>query len=642
MQPQQSHKTGTPVSSMSNYDQTQDIELGQTRAHHLTNDTVSSFSWSSLTVTVKSRATKQPLRILDNVSGIVRAGEMLAIMGPSGSGKTTLLNALAHRVAAAGATTTGHVSLNGLAATRHMIRDLSTYVEQDDALIGSLTVRETMMFAARLALPRQVGRKEALRRVDDLVTSFGLQGQADTVVGTPIKKGLSGGQKKRLGVASRLITNPKILFLDEPTSGLDSALSLEVISYIKDIARRNNLIVVASIHQPSSSTFQQFDKLCLLSRGEACYFGEVAQAPSYFSQHGYDMPRETNAAEFYLDLINTDLDRDGEVIERVADLTYKWCHSQERWGLDSAIQATSNAPSGDPSQRAAAKPLPISVPIVLLHRAWIKSYRDIVTYGIRIIMYLGLAILMGTVFLRLKTEQTYIQPFINAIFFGGAFMSFMAVAYVPAFLEDLHTFYQERNNGLVGPASFMVANFLIGLPFLFLISLLFSIVTYWLSNFRPEPDAFFRWVLWLFLDLVAAESLVVLVSSIFPIFVVALAVTAFANGLWMCVNGFLVPMSILNAFWKYVFHYIDYQAYVFQGMMVNEFGHRDYDCARTGDGAYQCTYPSDLNSQGKIRGTAVLKAFSISTGEEGTWVGIIIGIIAGYRLLAYLALVLRK
>lgn len=149
-----SHKAASPTSSTLNLDQTHDIELGQTRAQHLTNDTVNSFSWSSLTVTVKSRATKQPLRILDNVAGIVHAGEMLAIMGPSGSGKTTLLNALAHRVAAAGATTTGQVSLNGLPATRSMIRDLSTYVEQDDALIGSLTVRETMMFAARLALPR--------------------------------------------------------------------------------------------------------------------------------------------------------------------------------------------------------------------------------------------------------------------------------------------------------------------------------------------------------------------------------------------------------------------------------------------------------------------------------------------------------
>lgn len=80
-----------------------------------------------------------------------------------------------------------------------------------------------------------------MRRVDDLIASFGLQARSNTIVGTPIKKGLSGGQKKRLDVASRLITNPKILFLDEPTSGLDSALSLEVMSYIRDIARRNHV-----------------------------------------------------------------------------------------------------------------------------------------------------------------------------------------------------------------------------------------------------------------------------------------------------------------------------------------------------------------------------------------------------------------
>ncbi|KNB06497.1 hypothetical protein FOXG_07190 [Fusarium oxysporum f. sp. lycopersici 4287] len=533
---------------------------------------------------------------------------MLAIMGPSGSGKTTLLNALARRVAAAGATTTGDILGNGQKMELQMTRNLSTYVEQEDALIGSLTVRETMIFAARLALPSNVTRKEAFRRVDDLIASFGLQSQAHTIVGTPIKKGLSGGQKKRLGVASRLVANPKILFLDEPTSGLDSALSLEVITYIKEIGRRNKAI---------------------------------CEAPIYFARTGYYMPRETNAAEFYLDLINTDLDKSGEVRRRTEDITQNWAESTQCADLDVAIENARYASSGDLSRHKIPKPSSWIIPLVLLHRSWIKSHRDVVVYGIRIIMYLGLAILMGTVFLRLKTNQNYIQAFINAIFFGGAFMSFMAIAYVPAFLEDLHTFYQERANGLVGPLSFMVSNFIIGLPFLFLITLVFSIVEYWLSNFRPNASAFFMWVMWLFLDLLAAESLVVLVSCLFPVFVVALAITAFANGLWMCVDGFLVPMSILNPFWKYVFHYIDFQAYVFQGMMVNEFESREYACAKTPQG-YQCMYYSDLNSAGKIRGTAVLDNFSISMGLEGTWVGILIGIIAGYRLLAYLVLIWRK
>ena len=145
----------------------------------------------------------------------------------------------------------------------------------------------------------------------------------------------------------------------------------------------------------------------------------------------------------------------------------------------------------------------------------------------------------------------------------------MAVAYIPAALEDLSTFRKERANGLYGPLPFTLSNFLIGLPYLFLISVIFSVIAYWLSDFRPSAISFWTWVMWLFLDLLAAEGLVVLVTCIAPIFVVALAVTAFANGLWMCVGGFMVPLGTLNVFWKYVFHYIDYQAYVFQGMMVS-------------------------------------------------------------------------
>jgi ABC-type multidrug transport system ATPase subunit len=116
----------------------------------LVNDVVKDFSWRNLEVQVKDRKTKKPLKILTNAVGIVRAGEVLANMGPSGSGKTTLLNALAHRPAAAGATTTGDVMANGQRVDMHKLRQLSSYVEQEDALIGSLTVLETVKFAASL------------------------------------------------------------------------------------------------------------------------------------------------------------------------------------------------------------------------------------------------------------------------------------------------------------------------------------------------------------------------------------------------------------------------------------------------------------------------------------------------------------
>jgi ABC-type multidrug transport system ATPase subunit len=161
-------------------------------------------------------------------------------MGPSGCGKTTLLNVLASRPTGT-QKVDGTVLVNGAKPSKAAFYEMTCFVEQEDALIGSLTVRETLNFASRLASTSSLPRKERMARIDGLLGSFGLLEQAGTLIGTPIRQGISGGQKRRVGVASQLITSPKILFLDEPTSGLDSASSWEVINYLKGVAKRNNV-----------------------------------------------------------------------------------------------------------------------------------------------------------------------------------------------------------------------------------------------------------------------------------------------------------------------------------------------------------------------------------------------------------------
>lgn len=131
-----------------------DLELNPVVSAHLLNDSIHAFAWQNINVTVKDRTTRTPLPILAGANGFVEPGEMVAIMGPSGSGKTTLLNTLAHRKAAAGSTTHGDILVNGQCITWEKLRHLSAYVEQEDTLIGSLTVKESMNFVAKLALPR--------------------------------------------------------------------------------------------------------------------------------------------------------------------------------------------------------------------------------------------------------------------------------------------------------------------------------------------------------------------------------------------------------------------------------------------------------------------------------------------------------
>jgi ABC-type multidrug transport system permease subunit len=355
------------------------------------------------------------------------------------------------------------------------------------------------------------------------------------------------------------------------------------------------------------------------------------------------MPLYTNPAEFAIDLVNTDFSIDTQAAtQRLTHLHTSWHNSPTANALSNHLRTPSTNTTTPFISLSSNTASPSSILLTLTHRSLIKSHRDIVAYGIRIAMYIGLAIMMGTVWLRLSAVQSNIQAFTNAIFFGGAFMSFMAVAYIPAYLEDLSIYRKERANGLYGPTAFMLSNFIVGVPFLFLITILFSVISYWLGNFRPTADGFWTWVLWLFLDLPAAESLVVLLSSLIPIFVVALAATAFANGLWMCVNGFMVQPDTLNVFWRYVFHYIDYQAYVFRGMMVNEFGKRNYACERLVDGGCQCMYASALEDQCEVEGKAVLAVYGFGTGSMGKYVGYLLVIVFVYRVLGWAVLWARK
>lgn len=583
----------------------------------------SKLSWSNVSINIKDKC------IVDNNFGSIESGKLLAIMGPSGSGKTTLLNYLSNKNKLGG---TGTIKIDGTKVTDIYLNQISRYVEQEDCLIGSLTVEETIHFSGKLSgMQNRLSRNE---KVNQLLEDLGLVSVKDVVIGTPIRKGISGGQKRRVSIACELITLPSVLFLDEPTSGLDSKASFEVISTIKKIAKNENIIVIMSIHQPSSTTFDLFDKVMFLSQGKTVYNDEVKSIIPYFELQDIHFNPNQNISEFVLDMINTDFNNGACNIN---DL-HEFYLDQKGNSILEEDEEDKSGQSIFIKRNNVFKASNIYQIVVLCHRSFLKAFRDVLAYYVRMLMYMGLAIMMGTVWLRLVYNQAEIQLFINAIFFSGAFMSFMSVAYIPAYLEDYNSFKRENSNGLYGPLPFILSNFLISIPFLFVTNLIFCIITFFLVNFHQTSKGFWYYVMWLFLDLIAAESLTVLLSTVFPFFVVALALTAFANGLWMSVGGFLVSEKILNVFWYYTFYWIDYQRYVFQGMMFNQFSDTIYTCGSE----CQCMYSSDLQLQCRIEGAAVLSSLGYSTSNVGFWVGMILVITFFMRLLTYGVLRLRS
>jgi ABC-type multidrug transport system ATPase subunit len=152
------------------------------------------------------------------------------------------------------------------------------YVTQENILLGTLTVRETLMYSALLRLPSSMRKSEVRRIVDDTLDEMGLRECANNHIGSWHLRGISGGEKKRLSIALEILTRPRLLFLDEPTSGLDSAAAFSVVQTLRQLAVDGGRTIVSSVHQPSSEVFALFDDLCLLSSGECVYFGDAKLA----------------------------------------------------------------------------------------------------------------------------------------------------------------------------------------------------------------------------------------------------------------------------------------------------------------------------------------------------------------------------
>lgn len=208
-------------------------------------------SWSLQAVSYSVGRKKKAKLILHGVSGYFESSTLTALMGPSGSGKTSLLDVIAGRKTTG--KLSGQVKFAGRKPTRAFLRRYAAYVEQFDNLVHNLTVYEMLLYTAELKNPWRSSLDENKARVDDIIRTLGLEGCANTIIGSSLNRGISGGQLKRCNIGTALVSSPLVLFLDEPTSGLDSVAAEEVSI---DILTTNdsNYSWLYSIALPSSSS----------------------------------------------------------------------------------------------------------------------------------------------------------------------------------------------------------------------------------------------------------------------------------------------------------------------------------------------------------------------------------------------------
>ena len=258
---------------------------------------------------------------LDGISFSVTRGELVCVMGASGSGKSTLLRVLAGQLQP----TSGDVFLNGQSLYQNVdtLKQYISYMPQQDAFDEHLTIGENLLFAAAIRAPH-LSRRDRSRRLEAKLIELGLGERRDAVVGSPERKLLSGGERKRLNIGLDMIGMSDVYLFDEPTSGLSSKDSEHVMEIIRGLA--HNKIVIVTIHQPSSKLFQMFHKAILLDKGgRLAFFGTPSDMLRYFAEaeHQHQFGAELGACpscgttrpEFIFDVLETPLrDLSGDII----------------------------------------------------------------------------------------------------------------------------------------------------------------------------------------------------------------------------------------------------------------------------------------------------------------------------------------
>lgn len=258
---------------------------------------------------------------LDGISFSVSRGEMVCVMGASGSGKSSLLKAICGQNAPTG----GPVLLNGQSLYDNLesLREYIAYVPQDDAFDEHLTILENLNYAAAIRSPH-LSAKDRMRRIEGKLIELGLSERRDAMVGSSVKKYLSGGERKRLNIGLDMISSADVYLFDEPTSGLSSKDSEHVVEIIRGLS--HNKIVLVTIHTPTSKIFHMFSKAALLDKGgRLVFFGTPQEMLEYFAtaEHQQHFGTElggcpacgTTRPEFIFDVLETPLrDLSGDVI----------------------------------------------------------------------------------------------------------------------------------------------------------------------------------------------------------------------------------------------------------------------------------------------------------------------------------------
>ncbi|CAL8470297.1 g9839 [Coccomyxa elongata] len=609
------------------------------------------------------RSTKKKVSILKGLTGTIKPGRLTLLLGPPSSGKTTLLKALSGKLRKDDLDVSGKVTFNGYGFDECVVGRTSAYVDQVDNHIAELTVRETLDFAARVQgagfdeihelrkLEKEQGiepdweidaflKASAARgkrhsiMTDYVMRMLGLEICADTMIGSQLIRGISGGQRKRVTTGEIVVGPCKTLFMDEISTGLDSSTTYQIVRCLRNMVHLRKSTVCMSLLQPQRETYNLFDDVMLLSDGRLVYHGPKEEVVPFFESLGFKMPPRKGTADFLQEITSK---KDQRQYWGDASKPYRFISPAEM-----AI-AFQQSPVGRAAAAETAAPPPRTKEgfDALVHKrhalsAWksmkacmrrelILMARHRFVYFFRLAQLAVVAFASATVFLRVRMPTNTLEDgrqFLAYLFFSIYFMNASAWSELSITLGNISVFYKQRSNLFYPVISYSLPTILLRIPLSTLSAMLWTVMTYFVVGFAPDPGRFFLYLL--IMGLVNQTSITIFrATAAIGRAVVLCNVVAFiyiAYSLMLC--GFIITYGNIGP-WLIWAYWINPLTFALKALTVSEFS------------APRWLKPTPGNPS-VLLGTAILQANDLDTRQW--WIGAAIGILIGYIIVGNIVL----
>ena len=534
-------------------------------------------TWRNVSVDVRTK--KMRKRILHDVSGMggkvdAALGGMCAIMGPSGAGKTTLLDRISGRLSSKAYSTHGNVYINGKLASCEDVRSISGYVIAEDVLPGTATVYEHLLFHAKLRLPVSTSSKTIRKRVCATMQILGIEKLADSFIGDQFQRGLSGGEKRRVSIATELLMSPGIMFLDEPTTGLDSTNAAKVVDILSSLGTMGTTVLL-SIHQPRPDIFRLLDRVLVLSgEGSVVYSGPSALASAHFASMPFvTLPlADLHIADYMLDVVLKSSRSD------VRDMVRAFAESEiaEHALL---IADTLSIQYEDSDKPPIIVPKYVSPYVKQVRLLWQRlaqvTFRHPFLLMLHFLSTACASVALGLIFWNSRRDTSGIQNRMGVLFFIILYLTLMSLSSLPLWKEDQILFRRERASGVYGTNAYFTAVVLFDVIILRVIPpIFFAVVTYWMVGLHANIfNAVFCAVI-LIMTNVAASALCMCVGIISPSNASANVIGLLVLLVSILCGGFLLNKQDPHSGGSVAVTWLEnlsFVNYAFEALLINEF-----------------------------------------------------------------------